>query len=131
MSVPLAKLPPTNLQRGEPQVRGQWEEARQAFPNPFTPLISSTAELGGRLCRVGGGVGSTLRPAIPLSNMLIQALHLQIRKLRPKFTKVIVWAGMPWAGRVSVKALRRGGGERRENKESEKQTTENRTETGI
>lgn len=64
-------------------------------------------------------------------SQLIQALHLQIRKLRPKFTKVIVWAGMPWAGRVSVKALRRGGGERRENKESEKQTTENRTETGI
>lgn len=81
MSVPLAKLPPTNLQRGEPQVRGQWEEARQAFPNPFTPLISSTAELGGRLCRVGGGVGSTLRPAIPLSNMLIQALHLPAAQL--------------------------------------------------
>lgn len=81
MSVLLTKLPPTNLQRGEPQVRGQWEEARQAFPNPFTPLISSTAELGGWLCRVGGGVGSTLWPAIPLSNMIIQALHLPAAQL--------------------------------------------------
>lgn len=65
MSVPLTKLPPTNLQRGEPQVPWQWEEARQAFPNPFTSLISSTAELGGRMCRVGGGVGSTLLPRHP------------------------------------------------------------------
>ena len=81
MSVPLTKLPPTNLQRGEPQVRWQQEEARQAFPNPFTSLISSAAELGGRMCRGGGGVGSTLWPAIPLSNMIIQALHLPAAQL--------------------------------------------------
>lgn len=43
MSVPLTKLPPTNLQRGEPQVRWQQEEARQAFPNPFASLIFSIA----------------------------------------------------------------------------------------
>lgn len=81
MSVPLTKLPPTNLQRGEPQVQWQQEGARQAFPNPFTSLISSAAELGGRMCRVGGGVGSILWPAIPLSNMIIQALHLPAAQL--------------------------------------------------
>ena len=62
-------------------MRWQQEEARQAFPNPFTSLISSAAELGGLMCRGGGGVGSTLWPAIPLSNMIIQALHLPAAQL--------------------------------------------------
>lgn len=47
MSVPPhlpTKLPPTNLQ---PQVGWQPEEARQAFPNPFTSSIFSSLREGG------------------------------------------------------------------------------------
>lgn len=81
MSVLLTKLPPTNLQRGEPQVRGQWKRPGRLFPNPFTywslPQLSSE----GGCAELGGGVGAHYGPAIPLSNMIIQALHLPAAQL--------------------------------------------------